>query len=252
MASFPRYPSDTETRAQRSPVRRTVTESNLPPPNRQSRTAAPPVAALPAKTHAWEAQREERESCLRAVFEAFDLDGNGTLEPRELLALGAMRRELGHRNDLWTEEKNDALVRDLDRNCDGVIQFSEFVEAFEPRMSMLMEDFYETVQEFRQVADLVRDGGDSRGDRPSHRMAVKFEGNKGGYREPLRESSRTKPMPAMRSHAGGYGYDSQARYRAAGDEVDDLEARRLAYSRPNPNPDPIGGFFIAPPIRDQP
>jgi len=61
----------------------------------------------------WEAQKTERESSLLQVFTLFDLDGNGVLDPKELLALGRMRRELGHRQDLWTNEKNEELIQEL-------------------------------------------------------------------------------------------------------------------------------------------
>lgn len=204
-ASFSRALSDTEMRAQRAAAAsKNVTESNMPPPNRspspvsspsrsqarsQTTAAKPHERSLPSNTYAWEAQRAEREACLRRVFDSFDLDGNGTLEPTELLALGAMRRELGHREELWTEEANAALVRELDRNCDGVIQYSEFVEAFEPRLSMLMEDFHATVEEFSQVASLVRQRGT---------FLVRGE------------ASRKEPIEKRVS----YGYDSQARYKA--------------------------------------
>jgi len=85
------------------------------------------------------------------------------------------------------------LVGELDRNSDGVIQLDEFVEAFEPRLCMIMEDFYDTVAEFAQVAAILRQGGAG--------------GGKGSGRESYMDVN-----PTNSAAAGGSFGDSQARY----------------------------------------
>ena len=56
-----------------------------------------------------------RSVALELVFRAFDLDGDGRLARRELLALGVARRVAGQRASSWTEQKNMALMDEASR-----------------------------------------------------------------------------------------------------------------------------------------
>ena len=63
--------------------------------------------------------REHRQRELAKVFQAFDLDKSGKIEPDELMILGQMRQELGHKERLWTEAMNAKLMSEMDTNGDG-------------------------------------------------------------------------------------------------------------------------------------
>jgi len=67
---------------------------------------------------------------LKVVFRAFDLDGSGQMEPKELLVLGKQRSKLGQKQRKWTEEKNAKLIAKMDKDGDGSIDEEEFVRHF--------------------------------------------------------------------------------------------------------------------------
>ena len=49
------------------------------------------------------------------MFAAFDIDGSGEINSKELLLMGKARRELGQKKDSeWSEEKNARMVKRLD------------------------------------------------------------------------------------------------------------------------------------------
>ena len=65
--------------------------------------------------------REELDATLRRVFEEADLDGNGSLDPREF---GKALRSA----DLGLSKKEiNLLLAESDRNADGVVDYDEFV-----------------------------------------------------------------------------------------------------------------------------
>ena len=47
------------------------------------------------------------------MFKEFDLDGGGVIEANELMQIGKTRRNLGHKTDTWTEEKNSNLMETI-------------------------------------------------------------------------------------------------------------------------------------------
>ncbi|MBK8011704.1 MAG: EF-hand domain-containing protein [Deltaproteobacteria bacterium] len=57
---------------------------------------------------------------LREVFEHFDRDGNGTIDPAELKAL------LEALGGGFTDEEVRIGLKEIDRNGNGKIEFSEF------------------------------------------------------------------------------------------------------------------------------
>eukprot|EP00658_Telonema_sp_P-2_P023334 TRINITY_DN19347_c0_g1_i3.p1 TRINITY_DN19347_c0_g1~~TRINITY_DN19347_c0_g1_i3.p1 ORF type:complete len:1234 (-),score=409.87 TRINITY_DN19347_c0_g1_i3:112-3777(-) len=97
-------------------------------------------------------RRERRCGKLERVFQAFDLDGSGSLEKDELYELGQARRS-GNNRLSWTEEKNNRLVEKLVPNGDGTVSSAEFVEAFEKMLSYNTEEFDDTIQSFTAVAE---------------------------------------------------------------------------------------------------
>lgn len=64
---------------------------------------------------------------IRAVFEAVDMYGEGVLTP------DAIRRYMKVNGYTPTENEVDAIIRRLDSNCDFLLSFNEFIEAFKPR-----------------------------------------------------------------------------------------------------------------------
>jgi len=118
-------------------------------------TTVPESPPLPASTTPLSAQSSplggsvDRRAELITVFQNFDLDQSGTLEPSELLILGKRRRHLGQKRGLWTEAQNLALVRTMDRNHNGKVEEEEFAEHFMEALGLLDdEDFMKTMHQF--------------------------------------------------------------------------------------------------------
>ena len=68
-----------------------------------------------------------RQDSLHEVFQAFDINGDGTIGYDELLALGQARRKLGQKQGEWTHEMNKRMLSRMDRNGDGRVVANEFV-----------------------------------------------------------------------------------------------------------------------------
>ena len=58
------------------------------------------------------------------------LHRSGSIEIEEMSAIAIKRRELGHKKDIWTDEKNRKLVNRLDANCNGLISAREFIKYY--------------------------------------------------------------------------------------------------------------------------
>ena len=98
------------------------------PPRREPVRQSPAITPTEQSTREKDIREHSRRSRqLRAVFEAFDLDGSGSIETEELLQLGKARRSAGHKSGEWTNEMNRRLVEKMDVNSDGLISCSEFV-----------------------------------------------------------------------------------------------------------------------------
>jgi len=72
----------------------------------------------------------DRELFLRIVYQAFDLDHSGVIEPQELFILGNQRSVLRQKSRVWTEDKNLKLMCKLDANLDNEVSEEEFVHHF--------------------------------------------------------------------------------------------------------------------------
>lgn len=66
---------------------------------------------------------ELSESRLKSVFDAFDVDGNGTISVDEFKAL------IDDSDDLW-----EMIIKKVDKNGDGVIDFNEFRRSLKKRI----------------------------------------------------------------------------------------------------------------------
>jgi len=98
-----------------------------------------------------------RQVKLAEVFAQFDLDGGGSIDSTELMQLGEARRELGQKDDEWTEERNAKLVESLDSDGDGRVSCTEFVEHFERGMPKAQDEFGAVVEEFLAAARECRE-----------------------------------------------------------------------------------------------
>lgn len=93
-----------------------------------------------------------RSQELGKVFCLFDLDNSGAIDPEELMVLGILRKELGHKMRVWTEERNSKMIAEMDRNADGLIQQEEFVEFYLKGLSNQGDPaFMQTINEFHEL-----------------------------------------------------------------------------------------------------
>ena len=72
---------------------------------------------------------DEEVAQLKQAFALFDLDGNGYITNDEL---GTVLRKMGQEP---TDEEVDAMIAEIDEDGDGTIDFEEFCELMEKRMS---------------------------------------------------------------------------------------------------------------------
>ena len=119
--------------------------AQLKPRHQPKGTAAP---RMPVKQH--------RMRALENVFAQFDLDDSGSVEADELLALGRTRRGLGQKHGVWTEKRNERVVRAMDKTSEGMVQKQDFVEYFSDMLPQDPEVFEETIAQFQAVAKVTR------------------------------------------------------------------------------------------------
>jgi centrin-1 len=82
---------------------------------------------------------------LRQAFDLFDTDGRGTIDPKELRA--AMQ-------SLGFDTKNQTIyqmVQDIDKNCNGEVDFNEFLELMTSRLAG--SDTKEDIQKIFELFD---------------------------------------------------------------------------------------------------
>jgi len=82
---------------------------------------------------------EYRAIWLQVIFREFDYEGDGTVDKKELYALGTARRSVGQKRGTWTEEDNMRLLQKIDLNGDGLIQEAEFIKHFDLALSHLAQ-----------------------------------------------------------------------------------------------------------------
>lgn len=116
------------------------------------RSQSPPTRVLSPSRY----QKQARRAQLVQVFDVFDLDGSGAIEPSELLDLGRARRSLGQKRGEWTEAKNTRMLERMDVNCDGQVTQSEFIDHFEASLPSETNEFDAVVADFLVVAEACR------------------------------------------------------------------------------------------------
>eukprot|EP00658_Telonema_sp_P-2_P073764 TRINITY_DN62876_c0_g1_i2.p2 TRINITY_DN62876_c0_g1~~TRINITY_DN62876_c0_g1_i2.p2 ORF type:complete len:257 (+),score=99.00 TRINITY_DN62876_c0_g1_i2:190-960(+) len=95
----------------------------------------------------------KREQLLRCIFKLFDLDRSDSIEYQEMKEIAVKRRELGHKRDIWTEDKNRALMARLDANKDGLVTCKEFVRYYAKlHTGCSPVEFLEVVGRYMEVA----------------------------------------------------------------------------------------------------
>ena len=145
---------------QEAVIKRTETSKVLQDSSSQSRCSPSPSSQKevirstgPGSDEVSRLSAANRMKVLRNVFEAFDLDNSGVIEPAELLALGEKRRELGQKSGVWSREKNRALVNRMDKDGNGKIDSNEFVTHFLEAMRPMADDvFLEVTSDFMMCA----------------------------------------------------------------------------------------------------
>ena len=125
------------------------------------RTASPPPkdstppAASPSSDAVVELLKAipERLKLLHDVYTVFDIDRSGYIETKELMRLGNARRDLKHKKNPWTAEKNRRMIEKLDINGDGRVEEFEYMVHFEQALPRDEEEFGVVVAQFQEAAD---------------------------------------------------------------------------------------------------
>lgn len=76
----------------------------------------------------------DRLAVLGHVFAAFDTDGSGAVEAKELLQLGELRQQLGQVGRSWSPQKNLRLIQKMDKDESGCVEQHEFIRHFQAAM----------------------------------------------------------------------------------------------------------------------
>ena len=118
---------------------------------------APPVSSVFCVDEDVDMEQNKRQKMLEDVFDAFDIDGSGFIETRELLELGIARRVLKQKEQEWTVERNEKLIQRMDANMDGVVSKAEFVKGFQASIEGTDAEVDKRIREFMEVAEFVRD-----------------------------------------------------------------------------------------------
>ena len=102
----------------------------------------------------YDAQHRRRE--LGKIFEIFDMDSSSKIESTEIFVLAQARRALGHRDGGWSMEDNERTVGMMDRNRDGQISKSEFLDYFEHKLPSEKPAFDFVINQFKEVRSRIR------------------------------------------------------------------------------------------------
>ena len=113
------------------------------------------------RKRAEEKKREDAEKAyrwgqLRKVFRTFDSFGKGRLTREQLMSLGVARRELGHKQGVWSKKENDRLMSQMDLDGDGSIDEGELVAHFHGALPTERGAFDATIAQFMHAAEEAR------------------------------------------------------------------------------------------------
>ena len=143
-------------------------------------------SALPELTSE---RRFERQSALQAVYREFEhLDGDGSVGRVELLLLGKMRRQLGHKGGEWTEEMNDRLLERMGAEANGDLSELNFVQHFDKTLTTDYEEFEQMIKQFMECARACRR-------REMLQLAVRQQ------KEAAEQNTQSKSQPGQQNEA---------------------------------------------------
>ena len=132
-----------------------------------------------------------RKHKLKEIFQAFDLDGNGSVGSQELLKLGKARRTMKQKGGEWTEKQNQAMMKRLDKDGNGKVGEAEFVAFFDDSLPPSQPDFDEIMDQFMSVANSVNQVGIS----PTRSPPKDPEAQKGLLRRAKAYPRDSSPLP---------------------------------------------------------
>jgi len=93
----------------------------------------------------------ERVGRITALFRAFDYDSGGSIDAVEFGFIGQQMDPKG-----WTDSKSDSIIKSLDKNDDGQISSSEFVEFFRKNGAQIRTDENFNARQDKYLAAAVR------------------------------------------------------------------------------------------------
>merc|ERR1712085_14664 len=93
----------------------------------------------------------ERVGRITALFRAFDYDSGGSIDAVEFGFIGQQMDPKG-----WTDSKSDSIIKSLDKNDDGQISSSEFVEFFRKNGAQIRADENFNARQDKYLAAAVR------------------------------------------------------------------------------------------------
>jgi len=97
-----------------------------------------------------------RAQKLTQAFELMDLDGNGSISSEELAKLAKARRMLGQRSGVWTVERNERCISQIDTDRNGDIDCREFVAFFSEELPQDARSFEAALMQLHEVAKACR------------------------------------------------------------------------------------------------
>merc|ERR1711892_131960 len=93
----------------------------------------------------------ERVGRITALFRAFDYDSGGSIDAVEFGFIGQQMDPKG-----WTDSKSDSIIKSLDKNDDGQVSSSEFVEFFRKNGAQIRTDENFNARQDKYLAAAVR------------------------------------------------------------------------------------------------
>ena len=97
-----------------------------------------------------------RVVALQRVYKEFDINCDGTVSSREMLALGQARRDLGQKGGEWTKEHNRRMMRAMKADQHDCVSMKNFVKYFNSELPHDPTEFERTIAEFLKCARAIR------------------------------------------------------------------------------------------------
>ena len=99
-----------------------------------------------------------RDGWLEFIYREFDLDDGGNVGGEEMFALGTARRKLGQKASPWTQDQNDAMMKNMGRDRKNNVSSINFVVYFKDKFSDDSDNsFLKTMEQFLACARSLRE-----------------------------------------------------------------------------------------------